>query len=140
MTRFCIYPVIPSVELPRSRDFYRDLLGLRTTFEADWYISLIVADGDAQIAFVERGHESIPEGYRAPAAGTLATVEVEDVDAVYERARALSVPIAYDLRSEDWGQRHFMVVDPNGLLVDVVTQIPASPEFEAQYAGHATAE
>ncbi len=35
-----------------------------------------------------------------------------------------------DLRSENFGQRHFIVADPNGILIDVITPI----EFTGQYA------
>jgi uncharacterized glyoxalase superfamily protein PhnB len=65
----------------------------------------------------------------------LITVEVENVDAVYERARSRALPIELDLRSEDWGQRHFITRDPNGLAVDVVQVIPVTSEEAAmQYA------
>ena len=42
-------------------------------------------------------------------------------------------PIELSLRDEDWGQRHFMALDPNGLLVDVVQLIEASREFLEQH-------
>lgn len=32
----------------------------------------------------------------------------------------MEATIAQELRDEEFGQRHFMVVDPDGLLVDVV--------------------
>lgn len=31
-----------------------------------------------------------------------------------------------ELQDEEWGQRHFMMEDPTGLLVDVVEQIGPS--------------
>jgi hypothetical protein len=40
---------------------------------------------------------------------------------------------AQDLRSEDFGQRHFLVAAPDGVLVDVITPIEPSAEFAAQY-------
>lgn len=38
------------------------------------------------------------------------------------------------LRSEEFGQRHFIVADPNGVLIDVITPIPPSGTFAEQYA------
>ena len=35
---------------------------------------------------------------------------------------------------ERFGQRHFITADPNGVLIDVVTPIPPSPEFAALYS------
>ena len=51
-------------------------------------------------------------------------VKVEDVDRVHAAAIAAELPIALSLRDEDFGQRHFMTTDPDGLLVDVITVIP----------------
>ncbi len=51
-------------------------------------------------------------------------MEVDDVDAVHACAVSAGLPIVLGLRSEDFGQRHFMTVDPDGLLVDVITVIP----------------
>jgi uncharacterized glyoxalase superfamily protein PhnB len=46
---------------------------------------------------------------------------VDDVDNKYERARSSGMPIVLHLIDEDVNGRHFTVVDPNGIFVDVVT-------------------
>jgi catechol 2,3-dioxygenase-like lactoylglutathione lyase family enzyme len=129
-----LYPVLMTGDLPRAHAFYAQLLGLDDTFVSDWYVSL-AAPGDAnvQLALVARDHGSVPAAFRATAAGILVTVEVEDVDAVHARAVAAGLPFHVELRDEPWGQRHFITEDPDGALVDVVTVIPAAPEFIAQY-------
>lgn len=38
-----------------------------------------------------------------------------------------------ELRSEDFGQRHFIVADPNGVLIDVITPIAPTAEYREQY-------
>jgi hypothetical protein len=38
------------------------------------------------------------------------------------------------LRDEDFGQRHFITADPNGVLIDVIKPIPPSAEFAELYA------
>lgn len=40
-----------------------------------------------------------------------------------------------ELRSEDFGQRHFMVADPNGVLIDVITPIAPAAAYADQYGG-----
>ena len=61
--------------------------------------------------------------------------EVADVDAAYEQlVTGAGLPVLRELRSEDWGQRHFITADPNGVLIDVITNIPPSAEFLAQYS------
>ena len=55
------------------------------------------------------------------------------MDGEYERAREAGLTILQELRDEAFGQRHFITVDPNGVLIDVITPIPPSAEFAAQY-------
>jgi catechol 2,3-dioxygenase-like lactoylglutathione lyase family enzyme len=133
-----IYPVLMTDDVPRLHAFYARLLGLQETFVADWYVSLAAAgdaDSSAQLAIVDRSHDSVPAAFRARAAGMLVTVEVADVDAVHARATADGLPLHVPLRDEPWGQRHFVTNDPDGVLVDVVTVIEPSAEFAAQYLG-----
>ena len=47
------------------------------------------------------------------------SIEVDDVDEVYERARAAGAEIVYPLTDGEWGLRRFFVRDPNGALIDV---------------------
>jgi uncharacterized glyoxalase superfamily protein PhnB len=53
------------------------------------------------------------------------TVDVADAAAEEARLRALGVPIEHALRTEPWGDRHFVVRDPAGVPVDVVQRVPA---------------
>jgi hypothetical protein len=56
------------------------------------------------------------------------------VDAVYARLiTEAGLPLLRELRSADWGRRHFITVDPNGVLIDAITTIPPSGEYIAQY-------
>ena len=67
----------------------------------------------------------MPAGFRTTARGLLLNVEVPDVDAEYERlVRGAGLPLELDLRTEEFGQRHFIVADPAGVLVDVITEVP----------------
>jgi hypothetical protein len=54
---------------------------------------------------------------------------VLDATAADARLRAAGVPVVLPLRDEPFGQRHVMVADTNGVLVDVVQPIPADPEW-----------
>ena len=75
-------------------------------------------------------HETIPAGHRTPAGGVLVNIEVEDVDAEYERLVTRGgAPVALDLRSETFGQRHVILVAPGGVLVDVIQPIPVTGDF-----------
>ena len=43
---------------------------------------------------------------------------------IYQLIKASGTPIAVELRDEPWGDRHFAIVDPNGIGVDIVTYTP----------------
>ena len=51
------------------------------------------------------------------------TIHVDDVDGGYWRAKRLGAQIAAEIRNEDHGQRHFLVVDPNGLVLNVMSAL-----------------
>lgn len=129
-----LYPVLGTADVAASARFYIDHFGFEPAFEADWYVSLRhPAPPHAEIALLAADHETVPTGYRDPARGVLVNVEVDDVDALAARLDAAGVPVVQPLRSEAFGQRHVIVRDPGGVLVDVITEIPPAPEFAAAF-------
>ncbi|MFF5263528.1 VOC family protein [Actinomadura viridis] len=129
------YPVICTSRLDETKDFYIRLLGYTTTFEADWYVSLKYAGTPSyELALLDHTHPTLPEAYRRPVQGLLLNYEVEDVDAEWQRLVVQEgLKPKLELRDEDFGQRHFIVADPNGVLIDVITPIEASGDYAAQY-------
>lgn len=127
------YPVICTNEVAATRDFYVTHFGFEVTFEADWYVSL--RRPGYELALVDATHPTIPEAYRRPVAGLLLNFEVSDVDAEYHRlVETAGLPLARSLRSEDFGQRHFIITDPSGVMIDVITEIEPSPEYAANFS------
>jgi hypothetical protein len=49
------------------------------------------------------------------------SVEVADVDAIHQRAVEQDHDIVYPLRDEDWGVRRFMLREPSGTIVNVLS-------------------
>ncbi|RKS79161.1 glyoxalase/bleomycin resistance protein/dioxygenase superfamily protein [Actinomadura pelletieri DSM 43383] len=129
------YPVIGTTRLRESHRFYTELFGFETTFKSDWYVSLRrPGTSPYELALLDPTHPTVPEGYRVPTQGLLLNFEVEDVDAEWERLvlRGGLHP-ELRLRDEDFGQRHFIVADPNGVLIDIITPIAPTESYEAQY-------
>lgn len=52
------------------------------------------------------------------------SVEVADVDAVHAKAAEQGFEIAYPIRDEEWGVRRFMLREPSGTLVNVLSHRP----------------
>ncbi|MFE6612438.1 VOC family protein [Amycolatopsis sp. NPDC057786] len=50
----------------------------------------------------------------------VASIEVDDVDAAYEEAKASGAEIVHELTDEPWGVRRFFVRDPSGHVVNVL--------------------
>jgi catechol 2,3-dioxygenase-like lactoylglutathione lyase family enzyme len=133
------YPVVCVADVAASKDFYVRLFGFEVTFEADWYVSL--RRGPYELALLDHTHPTLPAAYRRPVAGLLLNFEVADVDAEWERLvvrEGLRPELA--LRDEDFGQRHFIVSDPDGVLVDVITPIAPSAEYAELYAAGVSPE
>jgi catechol 2,3-dioxygenase-like lactoylglutathione lyase family enzyme len=132
-----VVPNIASELFAASRDFYVALFDLVVSVEHDdWYLQgMPEGDPAVNIGFVRPDHELFA-GHTAPAGrhALVLTVHVDDVDEAYARAQALGAEIALQIRDEEYGQRHFLVVDPNGLLLNVMSTIPPSGASPGQPA------
>lgn len=81
---------------------------------------------DAELSFLLPNHPSQNAVFHKPynGQGVYLTIEVDDVDAVYNKLKQEGVNIAIELRDEPWGDRHFAIVDPNGVPIDIVRYAP----------------
>lgn len=111
---------ICSDDLAKSKDFYVDLLGLRVKYDSDWYVQLCVPDNpEIEYGIIKRNHELVPEKYQQEPTGMYVTFVVPDVDETYRKAIELGLPIIQEPRNEFYGQRRFLIQDPNGCLIDI---------------------
>ncbi|WP_257666411.1 VOC family protein [Parapedobacter tibetensis] len=110
-------------KLAESKAFYTETLGFGVTFENEFYLLLHTPDRTAEISFLLPNHPTQQPLFH-PAfqgQGMYLTIEVDDVDALYEELKTKGVDIKIDIRDEPWGDRHFAIEDPNGVGVDIVT-------------------
>lgn len=134
------YPVILTNDVAASKDFYTTHFPFEVIFDAGWYVSLKAKqDFPFELALLEPNHATIPPGFRtALHGGLILNFEVGDADVEYTRLQAAGLPIHLEIRSEEFGQRHFITSDPNGILIDVIQVIPPSEDYAKQYTEHAT--
>ena len=105
-------PNIRSDRPAETREFFVDLLGFEVAMDLGWIVTVASpANPSVQVSII---------GNDDPAAPGI-SVEVDDVDAVHARAVEKGLEIAYPLRDEDWGMRRFMLREPSGTLVNVVS-------------------
>lgn len=127
-----LYPVLMSADVAAAASFYREIVGFETTFEADWYVSLRL-DG-FELAILDYGHTTAPDGYRALPSGIIVNLEVDDVDAIHSRlSHRQDVDVVRALRDEDFGQRHFIIAAPDGVLLDIIQPVPPSGQYVDAY-------
>jgi catechol 2,3-dioxygenase-like lactoylglutathione lyase family enzyme len=133
------YPVIMTDDVAGTAAFWQAHFAFEPQFTSDWYVHLQSREDEkVTLAVLGRDHQTIPEiGRGRSASGLLINFEVEDVDAIHARLKAAGLPILLDIRDEDFGQRHFITADPNGVMIDVIKPIPPTDAFAAQYADEA---
>ncbi len=129
------YPVIQTKDVPGTAAFYEKHFSLKPLFTTDWYVHLQSShDPSVNLAILQFDHETVPEIGRKPTQGLIINFEVDDADVIYEKLQAAGLPMVKTLRDEDFGQRHFITADPNGILIDVIKPIKPSDEFADDYA------
>ena len=132
------YPVLLSDDVTRAAEFYIRHFRFQPLYQADWYVHLqSLEDPSVNLGLVDRTHETIPEVGRGRAGTVLLNFEVEDTDDDFARLTAEGVRIALGLRDEAFGQRHFIVEGPDGVLIDVIRPIPPSEDHAALYSAEA---
>lgn len=128
------YPVIMSNKVAKTSAFYQAHFAFTPLFEADWYVHLQSReDPSVNLAIVSADHETVPAEHRNASQGLILNFEVEDPDGHYARLKAAGLPMLIELRDEDFGQRHFITADPNGVLIDVIRPIQPSAEYADNY-------
>lgn len=97
-----------------ARAFYGDLLGLDVVMDHGWMLTF-ATDGamSPQLSVASEGGSGTP----VPAL----SIEVDDVDAVYRRAKAAGCEIIYELVDEPWGVRRFYMRDPFGNVINILS-------------------
>lgn len=128
------YPSLVTRRFHESWDFYSEYLGFVTVVECGEYVQLAHPSG-AQFGLLQHEIDGVPAELVCPSDGRgfWLSIDVADADAEYSRLCALGVEIAEPPQDKPWGERHFLVRDPNGVLVCIAHKIPrfVAEEMEA---------
>ncbi len=105
-------PNLRSDRPAETRDFFVSLLGFDVVMDLDWVVTVASpSNASAQVNIVGNDDMAAPG----------ISIEVPDVDAVHAKAVEQGLEIAYPLRDEEWGVRRFMLREPSGTLVNVLS-------------------
>ena len=97
-----------------TRDFYAGVFELDVEMDMGWIATLTSpSNRTAQVSVFEADAEQGRDPF--------VSIEVSDVDAVHARAVEAGHEVVYALRDDDWGARRFMLRDPAGRVVNVLS-------------------
>jgi catechol 2,3-dioxygenase-like lactoylglutathione lyase family enzyme len=128
------FPVFTVKDLAAAKSFYTGHLGFNVAFEGEWYLHLATESG-VQVGFLLPDQPTQPSIFHPvySGSGVIFSLEVEDADAAYAHALEKSLDVVLELRSEEWGQRHFALRDPNGVYLDIVQAFEPTDEYKKGY-------
>ena len=109
-------PNIKSEDPEQSLDFFNQFLGMEVAMNKEWIITFASADNPtAQINLIR--HDE-PDALHPDI-----SIEVDEVDKMYSKAKAQNIEIVYPITDEPWGVRRFFVADPNGTIVNILSHL-----------------
>jgi lactoylglutathione lyase len=116
MTVRRIVPNIAAADPGLARTFYEALLGLKVVMDHGWILTF-ASDASAapQLSVASEGGSGTPVPDLS--------IEVDDVDQVYQRVMAAELEITYGITNEPWGVRRFFIRDPFGRIVNVLSHL-----------------
>jgi catechol 2,3-dioxygenase-like lactoylglutathione lyase family enzyme len=113
-SRLLLHPTDP----PRSRAFYRDVLGLAV------YREFGPPEDPGLVFFLGNGLLEVSGRSTVAPRGTGLWLQVRDVAAEHHRLAAAGVPIRRPPQREPWGLVELWIEDPDGLAI-VLVEVPA---------------
>ena len=128
-----ITPIFSTPNLEEIKAFYTKHLNFQVVYDGEWYLSMHASDRkEIAIDFMRPNQQQISEPvFRTvyEGKGAFIALEVEDVDAEWQRLKQSGVAMESDPTDEPWGQRHFALIDPCGFAIDIFKWIPTAPEY-----------
>jgi catechol 2,3-dioxygenase-like lactoylglutathione lyase family enzyme len=105
-------PNLRSERPEEARKFFVDLFGFEVAMDLGWVVTLSSPENRSVQVQIISGDDPAAPGI---------SIEVDDVDAVHARADEQGLEIIYPLRDEEWGVRRFMLREPGGTTVNVLS-------------------
>ena len=114
---------ICSERLTESKDFYTSLFDFTVQYDSDWFVQLVSQSKQLELGLIDRKSDLIPADFQTHPAGCYLTLVVDDADALFAVAQKLNFATLSAPADTFYGQRRFLLTDPNGVLIDVSSPI-----------------
>jgi len=117
-----------SSDVGALRAFYMQLLQVEPSGDDHWWVDFDrVGENGAQLSiFSAEGKEQMAPGSLTGSGTGRCTIELEvdDVDAEYQRLVGLGVPVVKPPTTQDWGRRSAWFRDPDGNVINLYMVAP----------------
>ncbi len=114
-----IVPNIYSNDPEKSKSFYVDFLEMELVMDMGWILTFASATSPtAQISVLKYDKKGEPDN-----STVFLSMEVSDVDSLYEKAKKQNHEIVYPITNEPWGVRRFFVKEPNGATINLLMHV-----------------
>ncbi|MGW3580604.1 VOC family protein [Streptomyces rubiginosohelvolus] len=107
-----------------SSRFFTSHLGFREVLAADDVIHLARDDAATDLVVRRCDAQTHPVRQRTAHAEVMVSFTVTDLSAEHERLRREGAPITMPLRQEPWGEWVLQLLDPNGVVIQIVEWVP----------------
>jgi len=122
------YPIICTDKYVQTVNFYEDHFDFAPEFELKDFVILRRKDyEECYIAIISSDNQILPKKYRKPVSGMILNYPTKDVRATYQQMYWEGLNIVSEPAEAPCLRKHFFVEDPNGILIDVATDIKAPP-------------
>lgn len=119
---------IAAPDVGAAAAFYADVLGLHVVMDHGWIVTFGSEERTSpQVSIATQGGGGTPVPDLS--------IEVDDLDAVYQRVLAGGFPVEHGPATEAWGVRRFFVRDPFGRLVNILAHSSPGNRSENLSAG-----
>ncbi|MDE1994089.1 MAG: VOC family protein [Rhizobiaceae bacterium] len=109
-----IVPNLAAADPGAAAAFYRDLLDLEIVMDHGWIVTFSCNSATTpQVSIASEGGSGTPVPDLS--------IEVDNIDLIYQRAKSQRLDILYELTDEPWGVRRFYVRDPFGKVVNILS-------------------
>ncbi|MEX0778529.1 MAG: VOC family protein [Balneolales bacterium] len=111
-----IVPNIKSEAPKKSIEFYEGFIGMKAAMNKDWIITFVSeSNSTSQISVIRHNGSDVPHPD--------VSIEVDDVDQMFAKAKEQKIEIVYPITDEPWSVRRFFVKDPNGKVINILSHL-----------------
>ncbi len=126
-----LYATLVTRDFVSTVNFYEDFFGFAPSVEQEHYAFLESPDNAGNAIAVFDSRHPCVEGHLPPVQGLILNIASHDVGAMYDYLYMEGIEVFKEPGIDVHGRKHFVIHDPNGVLVNVYEPCPKKELIEA---------